>query len=320
MADPIPLEDIEAALLRIEPEAVVTPVLRSDRIDDVVGAEVLCKAECLQRAGAFKFRGAYNRLSLIPEEDRHRGVVAVSSGNHGAAVALAGRLLGILVTVHIPADAPTAKRRLIEEAGAEIRPYPPGTRDREAAAREQVSETGATFVHPFEDPFVMAGQGTTALEMHRQVGRLDVLVVPMSGGGLMAGCASAMHHLDPDCRMVGVEPSLADDTRRSFEAGRRVFVDPPRTIADGLAVVAPGKRTLAINRGLVSEVRTVTEQQISDATRFAMDALGVSIEPSGAVGIAALLDDPDAFVGRRVGVVLSGGNLDPDRLLPSRDL
>lgn len=316
MADPIPLSRIEAALDRISAEAVETPVLRAEALDLAIGAEVLCKAECLQRAGAFKFRGAFNRLSLIPEEDRHRGVVAVSSGNHGAAVALAGRLLGIAVTVHIPENAPVAKRRLIEEAGAEIRTYPPGTRDREAGAREQVSETGATFVHPFEDPEVMAGQGTTALELHRQVGPLDVLVVPMSGGGLMAGCASAMHHVDPGCRMIGVEPAVADDTRQSLDAGRRVFIEPPSTIADGLAVVAPGRRTLAINRGLVQEVRTVTEQQISDATRFAIEHLGTDVEPSGAVGIAALLHDPTSFAGMRVGVVLSGGNLDPDRLLP----
>ncbi|NND84179.1 MAG: threonine/serine dehydratase [Acidimicrobiia bacterium] len=316
VTDPIPLADLEAALLRISTEAVVTPVVRSDALDEAVGAEVLCKAESEQRAGAFKFRGAFNRLSMIPDDDRHRGVVAVSSGNHGAAVALAGRILGIAVTVHIPEDAPVAKRRLIEEAGAEIRTFPAGTGDRESGARAQVAETGATFVHPFEDPHVMRGQGTTALEFHGQVGPLDVLLVPMSGGGLMAGCASAMYHLDPGCRMVGVEPALADDTRQSFEAGRRVFIDPPRTIADGLAVVAPGKRTLSINRGLVAEVRTVTEQQISDATRFANAELGVTLEPSGAVGIAALLDDPGAFAGLRVGVILSGGNLDPDRLLP----
>lgn len=317
MADPIPLVEIEAALARISAEAVVTPVVRSDALDAAVGAEVLCKAECEQRAGAFKFRGAFNRLSRIPEDDRHRGVVAVSSGNHGAAVALAGQLLGIEVTVHIPTDAPRAKRRLIEEAGAAIREYPAGARDREAGAREQVAETGATFVHPFEDPHVMTGQGTVGLEFHRQVGRLDVLLVPMSGGGLMAGCASAMHHLDPGCRMVGVEPTVADDTRQSLAMGRRVSIDPPRTIADGLAVVAPGKRTLSINRGLVDEVRTVTEQQISDATRFANDHLGTTVEPSGSVGIAALLADPGAFAGARIGVVLSGGNLDPDRLLPA---
>lgn len=316
MTGPIPLSELEQARSRIAAEAVVTPVVRSDALDDAVGAEVLCKAESEQRAGAFKFRGAFNRLSAIPADDRHRGVVAVSSGNHGAAVALAGRILHIAVTVYIPEDAPVAKRRLIEQAGAEIRTFPAGTRDRETDARAQVAETGATFVHPFEDPYVMAGQGTTALELHEQVGPLDALVVPMSGGGLMAGCASAMHHLDPGCRMVGVEPAVADDTLQSFEAGRRVFIDPPRTIADGLAVVAPGRRTLAINRGLVSEVRTVTEQQISDATRVANAELGVTVEPSGAVGIAALLDDPDSFVGR-VGVVLSGGNLDPDRLLPA---
>jgi threonine dehydratase len=282
-------------------------------LDELVGATVVAKDESQQRAGAFKFRGAYNRLVQIPAEDRRLGVVAVSSGNHGAAVACAAHLLGISATVHVPEDVPTAKRALIERFGAEIVTFPRSTPDREAGARRQVADTGATFVHPFEDPMVMAGQGTAVLELHQHSGQLDALVVPMSGGGLMAGCASAMRQLDPNCELIGVEPSNADDTRRSFAAGMRVTIDPPVTIADGLAVTAPGAATFEINRRLVSDVVTVTEEQLVDAMRVAADLLGRRLEPSGAAGLAAVLDDPDRWRGRRVGVILTGGNIDAAR-------
>jgi threonine dehydratase len=309
----IHLEEIRAAAARIAPEAAVTPVIRSDALDDLAGAAVLSKDESRQRAGAFKFRGAFTRLSLIPPDERARGVVAVSSGNHGAAVACAAHLLGMSATVHVPEDVPAAKRALIEHFGAEIVTFPRSTPDREAGARRQVAETGATFVHPFEDPMVMAGQGTTALELHQQVGHLDVLLVPMSGGGLMAGCASAMHQLDPACRLIGVEPARADDTRRSLLAGRPVRISPPQTIADGLAVTAPGDHTFAINRRLVSDVVTVSEDELIDAMRVADDLFGRRLEPSGVAGLAALLGDGDRYRGRRVGIVLSGGNIDDAR-------
>jgi threonine dehydratase len=309
----IDLADIRAAALAIAPAAVVTPVLRSDALDRLVGASVFAKDESQQRAGAFKFRGAYHRLSLIPPEDRGRGVVAVSSGNHGAAVACAASLLGMHATIHVPDDVAAAKRSLIEQYGADIVTFPRSIADREAAAREQVERTGATFVHPFEDPMVMAGQGTAALELHDQVGALDVLLVPMSGGGLMAGCASAMHQLDPGCELIGVEPSTADDTRRSFAAGHPVRIAQPETIADGLAVTAPGDDTFAINRRLVSDVVVVTDARLVDAMRRSLALLGRRLEPSGVAGVAALLDDPDRFANRRVGIILSGGNIDQRR-------
>lgn len=309
----IDLAEIRAAAERIASEAVVTPVVRSDELDELTGATVFCKDESRQRAGAFKFRGAFNRLSLIPPADRGRGVVAVSSGNHGAAIACAAHLLGLRATVHVPEDVPSAKRTLIEQYGAAIVTFPRSTPDREAGARRQVAETGATFVHPFDDPVVMAGQGTAALELHEQIGELDVLLVPMSGGGLMAGCASAMHQIDPGCTLIGVEPSTADDTRQSFQAGHPIRIAPPRTIADGLAVTAPGDETFAINHRLVSDVVTVTDDQLIDAMRLARDVLGRRLEPSGVAGLAALLDDPDRFRGRRVGIVLSGGNIDDAR-------
>ena len=309
----IPLAEIRAAADRIATEAIVTPVLRSDRLDALTGAAVLVKDESQQRAGAFKFRGAYHRLSQIPDSDRARGVVAVSSGNHGAAVACAAQLLGMAATIHLPDDVPTAKRALIEGYGATIVTFERSVDDREAGARRQVAETGATFVHPFEDRLVMTGQGTAALELHEQVGHLDVLLVPMSGGGLMAGCASAMRQLDPTCELIGVEPAVADDTRRSFAAGQIVRIPQPDTIADGLAVTAPGVATFEINRQLVADVVTVTDEQLVDAMRVADDLLGRHLEPSGVAGLTALLDDTARFRSRRVGIILSGGNIDDRR-------
>jgi len=309
----IDLGDIRAAAARIAPEAIVTPVLRSDRLDALTGARVHGKDESQQRAGAFKFRGAYNRMSQIPIADRGRGVVAVSSGNHGAAVACAAQLLGMAATVYVPQDVASAKRALIESFGASIVTFPRSTPDREAAAREQVARTGATFVHPFEDPMVMVGQGTAALELHEQAGALDVLLVPMSGGGLMAGCASAMHQLDPGCELIGVEPAVADDTRQSFAAGHPVRIAQPDTIADGLAVTSPGTETFAINRTLVNDVVTVSDEQLVDAMRIVHELLGRRLEPSGVAGLAAVFDDVARFRGRRVGIILSGGNIDAER-------
>ena len=309
----IDIDDIRAASAVIAGEAVVTPVLHSDRLDALTGATVFGKDESQQRAGAFKFRGAFNRLSLIPEDRRSLGVVAVSSGNHGAAVACAAQILGMAATVHVPADVAAAKRALIESFGATIVTFDRSVPDREAGARRQAAETGATFVHPFEDPLVRAGQGTAALELHDQIGALDVLLVPMSGGGLMAGCASAMHRLDPTCELIGVEPSAADDTRRSFDAGEIVRIAQPDTIADGLAVTAPGVTTFAINHLLVSDVVTVTDEQLVAAMRVARDLLDRRLEPSGVAGLAAVLDDPVRFRSRRVGIILSGGNIDDAR-------
>jgi threonine dehydratase len=309
----IALDDIRRAAAVIAREAIVTPIQHSDVLDHRVGATVLGKDESQQRAGSFKFRGAFHRLSLIPATDRDLGVVAVSSGNHGAAVACAAALLGIPATVHIPDDVAPAKRTLIEHFGATIVTFDRMTPDRDAGALSQVAATGATFVHPFEDPLVMRGQGTAALELHDQVGRLDVLLVPMSGGGLMAGCGSAMRQLDPGCELLGVEPAAADDTRRSFAAGHPVRIDQPDTIADGLAVTAPGDRTFAINRQLVSDVVTVTDDQLVEAMVVARDLLGRRLEPSGVAGLAAVLDDVARFRNRRIGIILSGGNIDAAR-------
>lgn len=309
----IPLDEVRAAAAAIAGEAVSTPVLHSDELDALTGATVLAKDESRQRTGSFKFRGAFNRVSAIPLDERHLGVVAVSSGNHGAAVACAAEILGIEATVHVPADVAPAKRALIDGFGARIVTFDRAAPDREAAARRQVEMTGATFVHPFEDRLVMAGQGTAALELHEEVGQLDALVVPMSGGGLMAGCGSAMRQLCPTCELIGVEPANADDTRRSFAAGHPVKIAQPDTIADGLAVTAPGERTFEINRHLVADVVTVTDDQLVAAMRVGARLLGRRFEPSGVAGLAAVLDDPDRWRGRRIGVVLTGGNIDAAR-------
>lgn len=311
--DPLQLDEFRAAARIIADEAVRTPVLTSSALDALVGARVYAKDESAQRAGSFKFRGAFHRLSRISPSERRHGVVAVSSGNHGAAVAHAARALGIPAIVYVPADVAPAKRALIEHAGAEIVTFDRSTPDREAPARSRAAETGATFVHPFEDRDVMLGQGTTALELHEQIGHLDLLVVPMSGGGLMAGCASAMSQLDADCELIGVEPAAADDTRRSFVAGERVTIAQPSTIADGLAVTSPGPTTFEINRRLVSDVVTVTDDQLIDTMRTADELVHRRLEPSGVAALAAVLDDPQRFAGRRVGVLLSGGNIDDER-------
>lgn len=321
MISPIRLDEIERAAEIIEDEAILTPAVHSAQLDELIGARVVCKVESLQRTGSFKFRGAFHRLSLIPEADRKLGVVAVSSGNHGAAVACAAQILGMNATIHIPADTPDAKRQLIESFDADIVTFDRSIPDREAPARAQAAATGATFIHPFEDRNVMIGQGTAALELHQQIvaryqPELDVLVVPMSGGGLMAGCGSAMSALVPDCELIGVEPELADDTARSFAAGYPVRIDSPATIADGLAITCPGSNTFALNQQLVSEVLTVTEESIVDAMRVIRDNIGLQVEPSGATALAAVLDrsGPEGrWTGLTVGVIISGGNVDMSR-------
>jgi threonine dehydratase len=309
----IPIDEIRAAAETIADEAVRTPVLSDRRLDERTGAHVLAKDESQQRTGSFKFRGAFNRVSRIPLADRPRGVVAVSSGNHGAAVACSASILGMEATIHVPENVAPAKRALIEGFGARIEMFPPTQRVREAGALAQAAATGATFVHPFEDPLVMRGQGTAAVELHEDVGALDVFLAPMSGGGLMAGCASALRQLDPACTIIGVEPAAADDTRRSFAAGTPVTIDPPTTIADGLTVTSPGPTTFAINRELVSEILTVSEDELVEAMRVAEAFLDRRLEPSGAATLAALLTNRRRFASLRVGLLLSGGNVDATR-------
>ena len=305
----IQLEDVERAAQRLNGVAHRTPVLTSRTLDERTGAHVHAKAECFQRGGAFKFRGAYNKLASLDADARARGVLAYSSGNHAQAVAIASRLLGTSATIVMPEDAPPAKLEATRGYGAEIVTYDRWTENREEIGRRLAEERGAALVRPYDDPLVMAGQGTTALELLDDVPDLDVLVAPVGGGGLIAGCATAAAALRPGIRVVGVEPEAGDDTHRSLASGRRVNVGVPKTIADGLQASEPGELTFEVNRALLADIVAVTDEEILDAMAFLFDRMKLVTEPSGAVGIAALLAGRIAAPGKRIGVVISGGNV-----------
>jgi len=289
-------DDVRAAARTLDGVAHRTLPITSRTL----GAQVVLKPECLQRAGAFKFRGAYNKIASLPPGTP---VVAYSSGNHAQAVALAASLLGSQATILMPADAPRAKVEATRGYGAEIATYDRYTDDREALGSALAAERGLELVRPYDDPLVMAGQGTAALELIEDVGSLDTLVV--------SGCATIARELGVR-RVVGVEPETGDDWRRSFAAGRPVRIDVPRTIADGLQTNVPGHLTWEVASRLVDEIVTVTDAQIVEAMRFAFERLKLVVEPSGAVGIAAVLEGAVATAGR-VGVIVSGGNVGADR-------
>ncbi|HEV7713818.1 MAG TPA: pyridoxal-phosphate dependent enzyme [Asanoa sp.] len=304
------LDDVRAAAARIAGVAHRTPVLRSRTLDGLAGAEVFLKAENLQRIGAFKFRGAYNAVSRLSAAQLARGIAAYSSGNHAQAVALAARERGSSAVILMPADTPSSKRAAVAGYGAEIQTYDRYTGDRVALGAALAESRGLTLIPPYEHPDVIAGQGTAALELLDEADGLDVVVAPVGGGGLIAGTATAAKGLRPDIRIVGVEPTDGDDTRRSLAAGERVRIPVPRTIADGQAADIPGELTFSVNRRLVDEIVLVTDDQIRDAMRFAFDRLKIVLEPSGATGLAAVLTGQ---LGGRVGVILSGGNIDTAR-------
>jgi threo-3-hydroxy-L-aspartate ammonia-lyase len=305
----IELADVEGAARRLAGVAHRTPVLTSRTLDERTGARVHVKAECFQRGGAFKFRGAYNKISALDDDALRRGVIAYSSGNHAQAVAIAAALLGSHATIVMPEDAPAAKLDATRGYGAEIVMYDRWTQSREAIGARLAEERGLELVRPYDDPLVMAGQGTVALELLEEAPKLDVLLVPVSGGGLIAGCATAAKALRPGIRVVGVEPEAGDDTRRSLAAGERMRIDVPRTIADGLQAAEPGELTFEVNRQRVDEIVTVTDEEIVEAMVLLFDRLKVVSEPSGAVGVAALLSGKFDSRDASVGVVLSGGNV-----------
>ncbi len=271
--------------------------------------------EPFQRSGSFKFRGAYSRISLLNADERRSGVVAYSSGNHAQAVALAASLVGAPAVIVMPEDAPSEKVAATRGYGAEVVPYDRYREDRAEIGAALARDRGLTLVPPYDDLDVMAGQGTAALELAEDAGPVDVLVTPVSGGGLIAGCGTAVRATNPDARVVGVEPAAGDDTRRSLAAGERVRLDAvPRTIADGLQVDTPGELTFPVNRDLLEAVVTVSDEELVEAMAFLFERTKVVAEPSGAAGVAALLAGrvPDVE-GRRVGVVVSGGNVSPER-------
>ncbi|MFF4395019.1 pyridoxal-phosphate dependent enzyme [Streptomyces sp. NPDC001480] len=310
---PVSLDDVRDAAARIKGVAHRTPVLRSRTLDELVGAEVFVKCENLQRVGAFKFRGAYNAASRLSPERLAKGIAAYSSGNHAQAVALAARELGTTAVILMPEDTPRAKLEATAGYGAEIVTYDRYTGDRVAIGEALAADRGLELIPPYEHPHVIAGQGTAALELIEEAGELDALVVPVGGGGLIAGSATAAKGLLPDIRVIGVEPEAGDDTKRSLEAGRRVSVPVPRTIADGQAADIPGELTFSINRRLLDGIALVDDDEIREAMRFAFERLKTVVEPSGASALAALLAHRVEPLPRRVGLILSGGNIGAER-------
>ena len=305
----IDIDDVRSAAAALDGVAHRTPVLSSRTLDAATGATVFCKAECYQRGGAFKFRGAYSMISRVPSRERARGVAAYSSGNHAQAVAIAAAMLDAPAVILMPEDAPAAKLDATRGYGAEVVTYDRYSQDRDQLGRELAESRGLTLVPPYEHPLVMSGQGTAALELLEQAPSLDALLVPVGGGGLLAGCATAVKALAPDIEMIGVEPERGDDTRRSLAAGERVRIPVPRTIADGQQVETPGELAFEVNRRLADSVELVSDGEIVEAMLFAFDRMKVVLEPSGACALAALLAGRVHRPGCRVGVVLSGGNV-----------
>ncbi|HKP83414.1 MAG TPA: threonine/serine dehydratase [Pyrinomonadaceae bacterium] len=308
------IETIEAARERISSRIHRTPVLTSHQFNEAAGKEVFFKCENFQRAGAFKIRGATNKIQSLTTAEKQRGIVAFSSGNHAQAVALAGREAGVRVLVAMPEDAPAAKVAATRGYGAEVVFYDRHKQDREAFALDIAERERLILVPPYDDYFVLAGQGTCGLELLEEVPDLDCVLAPCSGGGLFAGVATAAKALNPEIRCFPVEPATADDTRQSLMKGERVTIPPPPTIADGLRVQIPGKLTFPIVQQLAEDVLTVSDEEIIATLRFILFRMKILVETSGATAAAAVMFRKLPADLKRVGVVLSGGNIDPDLL------
>jgi threonine dehydratase len=311
------LADIEAAAARLAGVAVETPLIESPALNERLGARVLIKPETLQRVGAFKFRGAYNRLVQLDAGQRRRGVVAFSSGNHAQGVALAARLLGVPALIVMPSDAPRVKVEATRAYGAEVLTYDRLTESREAIAAAVAAERGAVVVPAFDDPHIIAGQGTVGLELARQAAAqgadLDLALAPVSGGGLLAGVSIALRARWPGIALWGVEPAGFDDLAQSLAAGRRVTIRPPgRSLCDALESPFPGELTFPVLQRELAGATSVADAEVAEAMRYAFGTLKLVVEPGGAVGLAALLTGKVAAAGRTVGLVLSGGNVDAD--------
>lgn len=308
------IELIKEAAARIAGHIHRTPVMTSRSFNEGAGREVFFKCENLQRAGAFKIRGATNKILSLSEEEKRRGVAAFSSGNHAQAVALASREAGIRAVIAMPDDAPKAKVAATRGYGAEIVFYDRLKQDREAVAVEIAERDGRVMVPPYDDYLILAGQGTCGLEFLEDVPDLDCLLTPCSGGGLFAGVSTAAKAINPGIRCFPVEPDTADDTRQSFLKGERVSIPPPPTIADGLRVQSPGRLTFPILQETAEDVLTVSDEEIIETIKFLLFRLKLLVEPSGAAAAAAVLTGKLPSDARRVGVVLSGGNIDAELL------
>jgi threonine dehydratase len=312
--DPISFADVRAAQARLRDVAHTTPVVTSRTLNARSGVRAFLKCENLQRGGSFKFRGAYNTISQLPEEARQRGVLAFSSGNHAQGVALAAQIVGAPAAICMPNDAPAVKVAATRGYGAEVIFYDRLSDDREAFAKRIAAERGLTLVPPYDDSRIMAGAGTAALELIEEIAELDTVLVPIGGGGLISGSSVAIHGIRASTQVVGVEPAGADDTRQSLHAGERVRIAPPNTIADGLRVMTPGALTFPVVQRHVADIVIVSDDEIRDALRFAVERLKLVIEPSGAVPLAALLAGRLPGTPNRVGLIISGGNIDPSIL------
>jgi len=310
------IDDVRAAARRLGNRIHRTPVISSQSFDDASGCHVFFKCENLQRAGAFKIRGALNKLLTLTPAERERGVVAFSSGNHAQGVALAARMVGTTAVICMPKDAPPLKLEATRNYGAEIVIYDRHTQDREQVAREIVAKTGRVLVPPFDDPAIMAGQGTAALELLEDVPSLDALLTPVGGGGLMAGCATVARALFPGLQIFGVETDTANDTYLSFRKGERVTIPPPPTIADGIRLTTPGALTFPILQRHLTDMLLVSDAEVRTTVRFLALRARIVVEPTGAVPAAAVLGKHLPLgPGARVGVVLSGGNIEPSLLI-----
>ncbi|MCL4799690.1 MAG: threo-3-hydroxy-L-aspartate ammonia-lyase [Burkholderiales bacterium] len=307
---PVGYADVAAAAARLAGVAHRTPVMTSRSVDARVGAEVFFKCESFQRAGAFKFRGAYNALARLDEAARRRGVLTFSSGNHAQALALAGRLLGVRIVVVMPADAPAVKLAATRGYGAEVLTYDKDATTREALGARIAAEQGLAIVPPFDHPDVVAGQGTAAKELLEEVGPLDWLFVPCGGGGLISGCALAAAALAPGCRVIGIEPAAGDDATRSFHTGTLQTCRNPETVADGARTSSLGKITFPLVLRYVHDMATVTDPELLRAMLYLWERMKIVVEPTGALGAAGLFEGKAEVRGARVGVVVSGGNAD----------
>jgi threonine dehydratase len=309
------IDMIQAARERIASRIHRTPVVTSRQFNEVAGKEVFFKCENFQRAGAFKIRGATNKILSLTDDEKRRGIVAFSSGNHAQAVALAGREAGVRALIAMPSDAPQAKVAATREYGAEVVFYDRQKQDREAFALDLAERERLVMVPPYDDEFILAGQGTCGLELIEEVPDLDCVLTPCSGGGLFAGVATAAKAANPSIRCYPVEPAGADDTLQSLRKGERVTIPPPTTIADGLRVQIPGRLTFPITQQLADDVLIVTDEEIVETLRFLLFRMKMLVETSGATAAAAVMSGKLPAEVKRVGVVLSGGNIDPGLLV-----
>ena len=305
--------DISAAAKRLNGVANKTPILRSRLLDEMVGAQIYLKAEHLQRTGAFKFRGAFNAVAALNQEVRSKGVVSYSSGNHAQALARAAQIFRIPATIVMPSDAPQSKRKATEAYGAGVVEYDRYTQKRESIAEELRKEHKLTLIPPFDDPYVIAGQSTCGQELIEQTDHLDQVIVAVGGGGLIAGTALAIQQQNPKCQIIGVEPEKGNDVQRSLAAGAIIEIAVPETIADGQQTTSAGVHTFPIIQKYVDEIVTVTDEQIIEAMVYLFKYQNQVVEPSGASSLAAVLNDKTHSKGKRVGVIISGGNVSPER-------